>query len=93
MISILASISHPYFILSLEVLVQHRKQGSHRPEKVLEFDLGPGKLLEFEKKYTLSWNFVESSLKYELVLEKSKIRVLSDLWDLQKKLCENHKTE
>ena len=24
-------------------------QGSHRPEKVLEFDLGPGKLLEIEK--------------------------------------------
>ena len=23
-------------------------QGSHRPGKVLEFDLGPGKLLEFE---------------------------------------------
>ena len=24
-------------------------QGSRRPGKVLEFDLGPGKLLEFEK--------------------------------------------
>ena len=24
-------------------------QGSHRPGKVLEFDLGPGKLPEFEK--------------------------------------------
>ena len=24
------------------------KQGSHRPGKVLEFDLGPGKLLEFQ---------------------------------------------
>ena len=24
-------------------------QGSHRPGKVLEFDLGHGKLLEFEK--------------------------------------------
>ena len=24
-------------------------QGSHRPGKVFEFDLGPGKLLEFEK--------------------------------------------
>ena len=23
-------------------------QGSHRPGKVLEFDLGPGKLLEFQ---------------------------------------------
>ena len=28
-------------------LVGH--QGSHRPGKVLEFDLGPGKLLEFQK--------------------------------------------
>ena len=33
------------------------RQGSHRPGKVHEFDLGPGKLLEFEK-YVLSWNFV-----------------------------------
>ena len=24
-------------------------QGSHRPGKVLEFDLGPGKLLEFQR--------------------------------------------
>ena len=28
---------------------QNYKQGSHRPGKVLEFDLGPGKLLEFLK--------------------------------------------
>ena len=34
-------------------------QGSHRPGKVLEFDIGPEKLLE----YILSWNFVKSSLK------------------------------
>ena len=38
-------------------------QGSHRPGKVLEFDLGSGKLLEFEKKCLLSGNFVKSSLK------------------------------
>ena len=37
--------------------------GFHRPGKVLEFDFGPGKLLEFEKKCLLSWNFVKSSLK------------------------------
>ena len=40
--------------------------GSNRPGKVLEFDLGPGKLLEFEKSIfcvDLSWNFVKSSLK------------------------------
>ena len=63
------------------------KQGSHRPGKVLEFDLGPGKFLEFEKVpfvLELSLNFVKSPWKYELVLEKYKIRVLSDLWDAQK---------
>ena len=38
-------------------------QGSRKLGKVLEFNLGPGKLLEFEKKCLLSWNFVKSSLK------------------------------
>ena len=33
--------------LSVKESITH--QGSHRPGKVLEFDLGPGKLLEFEK--------------------------------------------
>ena len=28
--------------------LSHLYQGSHRPGKVLEFDLGPGKLLEFQ---------------------------------------------
>ena len=32
-------------------------QGLQRPGKVLEFDLGPGKLLEFEKKCLLSRNY------------------------------------
>ena len=43
------------------------EQGSHRPAKVLEFDLDPGKLLEFEKKVPfvleLSWNFVKLCLE------------------------------
>ena len=30
------------------VHVHNHGQGSHRPGKVLEFDLGPGKLLEFQ---------------------------------------------
>ena len=41
-------------------------QDSHRCGKVLEFDISPGKLLEFEKSaffQELSWNFVKSSLK------------------------------
>ena len=38
-------------------------QGLHRPGKVLEFDLGPGKLLECEKSAFLSWNLVKISLK------------------------------
>ena len=31
------------------MLIPMYVQDSHRPGKVLEFDLGPGKLLEFEK--------------------------------------------
>ena len=39
-------------------------QGSHRPGKGLEFDLGPGKPLELVPfVLELSWNFVKSCLK------------------------------
>ena len=42
---------------------RHTGQGSHRPGKVLEFDLGPGKLLEFQN----------SVICPEIVLEFCKI--------------------
>ena len=41
-------------------------QGSHRPGNIIEFDLGPGKLLELKKVsfvLELSWKIVKSSLK------------------------------
>ena len=40
------------------------------------------KIVPFVLEFSL--NFVKSPWKYELVLEKYKIRVLSDLWDAQK---------
>ena len=45
-------------------------QGSHRPGKVLEFDLGPGKLLEFENSAFCSGNVLEFC---KIALETSEI--------------------
>ena len=38
----------PVFFSSFKCKCIKVGQGSHRPGKVLEFDLGPGKLLEFQ---------------------------------------------
>ena len=38
-------------------------QGWHRPGKVFELDLVPGKQLEFEKRCLLSWKFVKIILE------------------------------
>ena len=50
-------------LICLHGLANEIMQDLHRPGKVLEFDLGPGKLMEFEKSAFLSWNFVKLSLK------------------------------
>ena len=67
-----------------------RPQGSHRPGKVLEFDLGPGKLLESEKSAFCPGIVLEfckiilENMNWSLI--NIKYRVLSDLWDA--KMCE-----
>ena len=64
-------------VVVLIVTLSVFKQSPDRPGKVLKFDLGPGKLLEFEKSA-----FCPEIGK--IILEKYKIqRVLSD--------CENRK--
>ena len=60
-------------------------KGSHRPGKVLEFDLVLENSWNLKKKLPfvleLSWNFVKSPLS----LKNIKIQiVLSELWDAQK---------
>ena len=79
------------------LIARYSSQGPHRPGKVLKFDIGPWKLLEFEKRVfvlELSWVLVKYFWKYELVLEKYEIqRVLLDLWDAQTTMWKSPKTE
>ena len=68
-------------------------QGSHRPGKILPWSwktpgirnrcLCPGIVLEFYKIILENMNKSLKNIKIQLVL--------SDLWDAQKKLCENRK--
>ena len=62
-------------------------QGSYRPWKVLEFDLGPGKLLEFEKWANCFWILAQMSLKrYECFWKMIKNNNALYFWNAQKRV-------
>ena len=65
-----------------------RMQGLDRPGKILELDLGPGKLLEFENSAFCPGNvleFCKIALETEIILENIKIHqffsILLDICD------------
>ena len=71
---------HVHKILNASILI-FMYQGSHRPGKFLEFDLGPGKPLEFQNSATCP-GIVLQFCKIALENVKS---ILLDLCDAKKK--------